>query len=491
MKKWSRVCMGICLLVLCLGMTAFAEETTILKGVTIDGVDVSGMSRREAVQALEAHEAEIGSQTITLKIGDETVETDLSSFGVSYANEEVVDEALGIGRVGNIVKRYKDQKDLQHGGRELALSWEADRAKVKAYVEENCTVFDREAQNASLSRTNGAFDFVPGTQGLVLDVDGSVQVIMDYLEQGISSEEPERTLELKTKITEPEGSAEQLSEVKDLLGSFTTSFSTSSAKRCMNLSSGAEHINGTVLYPGESFSTYETVAPFTEENGYAMAGSYLNGEVVDSMGGGICQVSTTLYNAVLRAELEVTERYPHSMTVHYVELSEDAAIAGTYKDFKFVNSTDAPIYIEGYTSADKKITFNIYGKETRDKNRTVSFESVTVEKVGGNTILREDGGQPLGYKSASKASTGYIAELYKVVKVNGVETERTRINKSTYKGSDRVVTYGTAGDPVLSENLRAAIALQDEALADANIAGVVPPAPEAAPAQEPAPAPAE
>lgn len=85
-----------------------------------------------------------------------------------------------------------------------------------------------------------------------------------------------------------------------------------------------------------------------------MAGSYLNGEVVDSMGGGICQVSTTLYNAVLRAELEVVERSPHSMTVHYVELSEDAAIAGTYKDFKFKNSTEYPIYIEGYTTSDKK-----------------------------------------------------------------------------------------------------------------------------------------
>lgn len=488
MKKWKNVCVGICLLALCMGMTVFAEEATILKGVTIDGVDVSGMNRREAVQALEAHEAKIGAQKVTLKIGEETVETDLTAFGLTCSSEEAVDEALGIGRVGNIVKRYKDQKDLQHGGREITPGWEADRAQVKAFLEENCTKFDREAENATLSRSNGAFDFVPGTQGLVLDVDGSVQVIMEWLEQGVSSEGMDNTLELKTKITEPEGSAEQLSEVKDLLGSFSTSFSTSSAKRCMNVNSGAEHVNGTVLYPGESFSMYETVAPFTEENGYAMAGSYLNGEVVDSMGGGICQVSTTLYNAVLRAELEVTERYPHSMTVHYVELSEDAAIAGTYKDFKFVNSTQAPIYIEGYTSADKRITFNIYGKETRDKNRTISFESVTVEKVGGNTILREDGGQPLGYKTSSKASTGYIAELYKVVKVNGVETERIKINKSTYKGSDRVVTYGTAGDPVLSENLRAAIALQDEALADANIAGVVPAAP---PEQTPPPAPAE
>jgi len=193
------------------------------------------------------------------------------------------------------------------------------------------------------------------------------------------------------------------------------------------------------------------------------------------MGGGICQVSTTLYNAVLRAELNVTERSPHSMTVHYVDLSEDAAIAGTYKDFKFVNSTEYPIYIEGYTTSDKKITFNIYGKETRDKNRTISFESQMVSETPATTILQEDAGQGIGYKAvSSKGSSGYVAELYKIVKVNGVETDRIKVNKSTYKGTNRVVTYGTAGDPTLSENLRAAIAAQDEALADANIAAAVP-----------------
>lgn len=475
MKKYmKRIVLGICLLMLCAGMTVCAAEDTILKGVMIDQVDVSGMTKKEALAALESYEAKLGGQTISLGIGNDVVEASLSNFGVTYSNEEVVDEALGIGRTGNIVKRYKDQKDLQHSGKVFALSWEANEALVRSFVEENCTKYDREAKNASLSRTNGKFEFVAGTQGLVLDVDASVRVIMDYLQNRFSADGAGEVIELRTKITEPEGSAEQLAYVQDLLGSFTTSFSTSNANRSKNVSSGANHINGTVLYPGEQFSAYETVAPFTEENGYAMAGSYLNGEVVDSMGGGICQVSTTLYNAVLRAELDVTERSPHSMTVHYVELSEDAAIAGTYKDFKFVNSTDYPIYIEGYTTSDKKITFNIYGKETRDSNRSISFESVKVSETPAATVLTENAGLPLGSKSASKGSTGYVAELYKVVKVNGVETDRIKVNKSTYKGSNRVVTYGTAGDPVLSENLRAAIALQDEALADANIAGLVP-----------------
>ena len=475
MKKWKgSLLLAICLLAMASSMTVCAAGETILKGVSIDKLDVSGMTREEALAALESYEKNLGGQSIKLGIGDNVIEAKLSDLGVTFDNEDLVEEAIGVGRAGNIVKRYKDQKDLQHSGKTFPLSWQTNEDTVRTYVENNCTKYDKKAQNASLTRENGAFNFVAGTEGLELNVDSAVRTISDYLENSWTSDNTE-VLNLETQVTEPEGSAEELANIKDLLGSFTTSFSTSGSNRCKNVSSGASHINGTVLYPGEEFSAYETVSPFTEANGYAMAGSYLNGEVVDSMGGGICQVSTTLYNAVLRAELNVTERSPHSMTVHYVDLSEDAAIAGTYKDFKFVNSTEYPIYIEGYTTSDKKITFNIYGKETRDKNRTISFESQMVSETPATTILQEDAGQGIGYKAvSSKGSSGYVAELYKIVKVNGVETDRIKVNKSTYKGTNRVVTYGTAGDPTLSENLRAAIAAQDEALADANIAAAVP-----------------
>lgn len=475
MKKWKgSLLLAICLLAMTSSMTVCAAGETILKGVSIDKLDVSGMTREEALAALESYEKNLGGQSIKLGIGDNVIEAKLSDLGVTFDNEDLVDEAIGVGHAGNIVKRYKDQKDLQHSGKTFPLSWQTNEDTVRTYVENNCTKYDKKAQNASLTRENGAFNFVAGTEGLELNVDSAVRTISDYLENSWTSDNTE-VLNLETQVTEPEGSAEELENIKDLLGSFTTSFSTSGSNRCKNVSSGASHINGTVLYPGEEFSAYETVSPFTEANGYAMAGSYLNGEVVDSMGGGICQVSTTLYNAVLRAELNVTERSPHSMTVHYVDLSEDAAIAGTYKDFKFVNSTEYPIYIEGYTTSDKKITFNIYGKETRDKNRTISFESQMVSETPATTILQEDAGQGIGYKAvSSKGSSGYVAELYKIVKVNGVETDRIKVNKSTYKGTNRVVTYGTAGDPTLSENLRVAIAAQDEALADANIAAAVP-----------------
>jgi len=121
----------------------------------------------------------------------------------------------------------------------------------------------------------------------------------------------------------------------------------------------------------------EKTKPYTEENGYVLGGSYEGGRVVESYGGGICQVSTTLYNAVIYAELEIVERYPHSMLVDYVSPSRDAAIAGDYKDLKFRNNLDLPIYVEGIAGGGR-ITFNIYGCETRDvKNRRIEFESKT------------------------------------------------------------------------------------------------------------------
>ena len=162
-----------------------------------------------------------------------------------------------------------------------------------------------------------------------------------------------------------------MERIKDVLGTYTTDYGSSPYGRKVNVVNGASKINGSVVYPGETFSVYKTVSPFTAENGYALAGSYENGQTVQTYGGGICQVSTTLYNAVIRAELKIKERHPHSMTVHYVPRSADAAIAGTYKDMKFENQYDFPIYIEGRANGSA-ITFTVYGEKTNPE-RTVEF----------------------------------------------------------------------------------------------------------------------
>ena len=244
-----------------------------------------------------------------------------------------------------------------------------------------------------------------------------------------------------------------------------TEYSNGTSGRKQNVAVGAEKINGTLVQPGEEFSVEAVVVPFDAENGYALAASYEMGKVVDSYGGGICQVSTTLYVAVLKAELEVTERYSHSMIVHYVDPSMDAAIAEGLKDLKFINNTDAPIYIEA--SADgSTLHFAIYGHETRDPNRTVRYENETTSTEDPTPGLTEDANASFGtIEQTSYGYQGSTARLWKIVNDNGNETKE-QVNSSTYRMTSDVYTVGTKTDNAAARaEMQAAIAANDLAKA--------------------------
>lgn len=249
------------------------------------------------------------------------------------------------------------------------------------------------------------------------------------------------------EIKMPNPAGELHMKTDSVLGEYTTSFGTSSPGRKKNIKNGAMKLDGTTLLPGETFSCYDALAPFTSENGYETAGAYQNGRIVSSVGGGVCQISSTLYNAVLGAELEIVERHAHSMTVNYVDLARDAAISGTYKDFCFTNDSRHPIAIRAIVYGDY-LTFQILGIETRDKEtRTIKFETVRVSSTEpGDAIITYDQSRPRGFaKMTQKAHKGYEAELYKVIYKNGQEVDRIRINSSIYTASPAYITVGTGG----------------------------------------------
>ena len=469
MKKKILSCLLLSLMagILFTGSNSYAKTTSdeIAMGVYAEEVNLSGLTKEEAKEAINAYISEKAEEKITLTIGDEELNVTRESLGISWNNEDVVDEALGLGKSGNLIKRYKALKDLQFDNKVYDLQYTADTELIQTIVTEKCTKYNQKATNVGLKKTDSGFVVVDGKQGVVVDESAAVKTILAFIESDFSAENT--TVAVPTMISEPIGSAEELAKVKDKLGTFKTSFKSSNSDRSKNVRTGAAHIDGTVLYPGETFSTYEYVNPFTEENGYAMAGSYLNGKVVDSLGGGICQVSSTLYNAVLLSELEIVERSPHSMMVTYVQASADAAIAGTYKDFKFKNNTNAPIYIEGYTTDDKQVVFNIYGEETRPAGRTVKFTNKVLESTPAVTQLVADPAQGIGYRIVESGHNGCKAELYKEVYVDGVLQSSERVNKSNYKVSNRMVYYGINGDPFVSAQLQNCIAAGDEAGANA------------------------
>ncbi len=432
---------------------------TIEKGVFIGDIDVSGMTTLEAEEAVNEYVDSLKQKEITWNaLNDNTVTVTAGDMGMKWQNKSVVDEAGQLGKAGNVVQRYKALKDLEHQNEIFPLEISFDDAMIRTIINEQCLQYNVEATDGTLTREDGEFKFIAGQTGVVIDVDASVKAIQEYMNNEWDKESA--MIDLVAETTQPRGTAEELAMVKDVLGTFTTSFSTSGYNRSGNVRNGCEKINGTLLYPGDAFSTYEAVSPFTEANGYYEAGSYLNGLVIDSLGGGICQVSTTLYNAVLLAELEVTERFNHSMIVTYVDPSADAAISGTAKDFKFVNNLSYPVYIEGTTTDDKKITFTIYGCETRPENREVIYESVVISKnVPEGERVVADSSQPAGYIDVQSAHIGYVAELWKIVKVDGVEESREQINDSRYTATPRTAAVGTAtANPLAAQAINAAIA---------------------------------
>lgn len=462
MEKFKKTGFSLILLLVLtfmFGMTVQAKsEDTINTGVYADGIDLSGKSAKQAEAAIEAYVEELKSVAISLEAaGGNTVDITAGDLGIAWNNRDLVKEAMELGRHGNVIQRYKALKDLEHENHVFKIEISFDVQLINDIVAEKCTKYNKEAVNVSLKKENGEFQVVEGQTGYLLDVETSIDTVKNFLTQ--EWDHKACSIPLNIEVDEPEGSAEELSVVQDVLGSFTTSYRTSGAARSANVSNGADLINGVTLYPGEEFSTYENVSPFSQANGYYMAGSYMNGKVVDSLGGGICQVSTTLYNAVLNAELDVTERHNHSMIVGYVDPSADAAIAESAgKDFKFVNNTEYPIYIEGYTK-DKHVTFNIYGKETRAENRKVRYESQVLEVINPpSDVIYADAGQPIGYIVSDSAHIGYKARLWKIVTEDGVEVSRTQVNSSSYKMVPRSATVGTAtADPAAYEEIMAAI----------------------------------
>ena len=451
-------------------------DKTIKEGVFVGTVNVSGKTHDEAVNAVNSYVSELGNTDITLVcVSGNTVSVHASELGLHWTNTDVIEDAVSLGRSGNVIKRFKEVADLKRTNKVYELALGIDEELAGSVIASKCTTYDVEALNATMTRSNDAFQITAGHDGLKVNVDESVRAVADEVSSKINGDP--LVINLVVDVDKPKGDAETLGRLTDVLGRFTTKFYSSGKDRVTNVANGCRLINGTLLYPGEQISVSQTISPMTEENGYALAGSYLNGLVVESFGGGICQVSTTLYQAVLRAELQVDERYNHSMVVNYVDHSGDAAIAEGIKDFKFTNNLDNPIYIDGYTTPDKTITFTIYGVETRPSNRTLEFESVDLEEMEpeGEKVV-EDSSLPAGSTRKQSAHTGYRSELYKIVKVDGVETDRVLVNRSTYKAVPAILTVGTAtDDPNVKAILKDAISTQNIEYCMAIASGQVPP----------------
>lgn len=427
---------------LAMAFPASARADVLPNGVFAGDKSLSGMTAEEANQEIDGLVDQMGNQKITLKIGGQTVDTTAKELGLHRTNQGAVEKLEESLSEGNLIKQYLTWKDIDHNHEIIPLETAFDDGKVSAFLQEECASFITEPKDASIERDNDSFVVTPSVDGQTVDLENTKKALMDALALGL--EEPVMVTAAVTQAR-PRITTDMLSSIHDLLGTFSTDFSSSGNARATNLRVGAGKINAHVLLPGETLSGYDCMHPFTNANGYATAAAYENGQVVDSVGGGVCQISTTLYNAALGAELDISQRQNHSMIVTYVKPSQDAAIAGTFKDLKLTNNYSTPIYVEGYTSG-RTLTFSIYGKETRSANRTVKYVSETLGTIDPGPPKEEvdPAMAPGTRKKVQSSHRGYKSRLWKYVYENGVEQSREILHTDTYNASPAIFKVGPA-----------------------------------------------
>ena len=290
---------------------------------------------------------------------------------------------------------------------------------------------DRQPVNAIVDKTDGK-TIIPEQHGIVMDTAQAQSIIGD----GSAAQ-----YTIPVSVTPATVTKEVLDRAlfRDVLGSASTNLNTGNRDRTSNVTLAAKYMNETILNPGEEFSYNGVVGPRTAERGFKAAGAYVNGKVIDDVGGGVCQPSSTLYMAVLRADLQVTERTNHSMTVSYTPLGQDATVSYGSLDFKFKNNTDYPIKIVAVREGGQMKT-TIYGTKVGDK--TVKIETEVLETLEPTTVEKKDNTLSPGTKKVDQtATTGYKTVTYKYVTENG-QTKKEVVNRSSYRKRDKVVLVG-------------------------------------------------
>lgn len=429
----------------------YLNQDVIFPGVFIDGVHVGGMTIEEARTAMTTQGSEHANVfSVNVSIGDKTWVVDTSNVPSTRDLGNVLQQAYAIGRTNTTSIHISDRtpfkqrvdtiNSLQQEGINLTTTTTYDKQAVWAIVEDISAYVTREpidAQILSFDYKTRSFTFTQDQPGVTIDKNQLFTLICAELDKGSKGV----TVSVPPVITQASVTTESLSSGFMMIAAYTTD-TTGDSDRNTNIRLACEAINGTALMPGETFSFNKATGERTTAKGYRSAGAIAAGQSIEEVGGGICQVSSTLFNAVARANLEIVERSPHAWPSTYVDRGEDATVNWPNLDFKFKNNTSSPIFIITYYK-DRKMSAEIWGMTLGD-GVTIDLVSETVRTIPApmeiNYVLNPE--LPFGTSETTvKARTGYVVETYKVWYKNGQEFKRELLHKSTYKAYQQVVEY--------------------------------------------------
>lgn len=417
---------------------------TYYEGIRVDGVDISGMTRQEAEAALGAQASVDTGNQITLTDGEQSYPLEVVSGNDLAA---VLDEAYALGRTGTEEERLAQIESLTLEPVDLpvtegysVLDLDAQLQAIKEQVDipavdAKVTGFDTSEKEFKVENE------VVGREMDTAAVKNAVQAALDNADFATP-------IALSFQQVEPAYKAADLTEAK-LLASFSTT-TTSNSNRNTNIRLCSQALSGQVVMPGEEFSINNITGERTPAKGYMDANVIKNGVYVEEPGGGVCQVSSTLFNAVVRAGFTITERHNHTIMSNYVNESEDAAIDYPYKDFKFLNNSDGPAAVVfKFDEENKKLTAYVYGTPILGEGETLDLESKLIsETPQPEPTYQEDPTLAYGEELLiSEGRAGAKYETYLIHLKDGKEVSRELLHKSTYPAKASVYAINSAAVP--------------------------------------------
>ena len=435
---------------------AYAELMTdrFFQGTFIDGIDVSGMTKAEAITAVSAVlPAAPVTVDIRLDITTKVIPVDFSDVGFAYNTEEVVDQAFAKYRPANdtdlvaLIECYNGVQQLKNVPQEYETAY---TVKIEGVSQKVHAVLDplyadlalvTDAKIEGFDDEEHTFVVTPEKIGYEMDIDGTATAVKALFDSKTYS----GLVKVPMTVKQPKVTQKMIDEEFGLMGEEWTTTSNNS-NRNNNIRQACDNMNGTILNPGDTFSFNEIVGQRTAENGFKEATVILGGQYEQGLGGGICQVSTTLYNAVMKANLEVVERNSHAWPSDYIAYGLDATVDWPNLDFKFKNDSDSQIVVVAYwDSSDSRVHCEIYGHKIPE-GKYIELETETVSTVspGANEYI-EDKELPVGQtKTVRAAHTGMTIKVYKVwYDKDDNEIDRYEYQTTTYRPYGTRIAVGT------------------------------------------------
>lgn len=374
-KKYKIVGLVAIICVLGVSINYFNKKyiytNVIAKNIFIEGIDVSNLTKEEAINYVNEN---VILGELQLNYNGETNVISPDEIDLKYNTSEVVDEAYHYTKTDSYFENVKRFFDLNKNSKNLEIKSLYNENKLSEKIQNISDSINVDMKNAKVYISDsGNISTSSATIGKELDIASTKESIYDAIKN-----KDYKSIDLKVNIKEPKISTEAVKSVNTLLAEFSTKFSTKDSNRVTNVVLSAKATSDVLLMPGEEFSYNNLTGKRTTSNGYKDAPVIINGKLEQDVGGGVCQVSSTLFNSVLYSGLDVTSRRNHSLKSSYVSIGRDAMVSDGGSDFRFKNPYSHPVYIKN-TVSNGVITSKIYGNISDKKNISIKVEPYTTE----------------------------------------------------------------------------------------------------------------